>query len=80
MRCAESASLIRGTAVRRAARFGRSGSPRQEPIRAAALRQDLYAWMARVRERRGGAGEQVVRTKEQCENMRSLGYVDAACR
>jgi hypothetical protein len=36
--------------------------------------------MARVRSRPAGAGEKLQLTKEQCENMRSLGYVGEGCR
>ena len=76
--------LIRDTRSGDEELYGLEGDPKekqnlakQQPIRAAALRQDLFAWMARVRERRAGAGEKSSLTKEQCENMRSLGYLGA---
>ena len=51
----------------------------EQPIRASKLRQELFSWMAHVRSRPAGAGERLKLTPEQCENMRSLGYLEA-CR
>lgn len=50
-----------------------------EPLRATELRQELHSWMARLRSRPAGLGEKEQLTPAQCENMRSLGYVEG-CR
>src|SRR6185436_9373101 len=51
-----------------------------EPLRAAQLRQQLFAFMAEVRSRPAGTGGKSTPTPEQCENMRALGYVGAGCK
>lgn len=75
--------LIRNTRTGEEQLFDLERDPRErrdvlseEPLRAAQLRQELHAFMARVRSRPLGAGQKVELTKEQCENMRSLGYLD----
>jgi arylsulfatase A-like enzyme len=51
-----------------------------EPLRAAYYRQALHAWTLQLA-RRGPAGsEQAELSREQCENLRSLGYVQSECR
>jgi hypothetical protein len=50
-----------------------------QPLRAAYYRQELQHWVAGLLARpaeRTGAGRL---TREQCENMRGLGYVVADC-
>jgi arylsulfatase len=51
-----------------------------EPIRAAYYRQALHAWTLQLA-RRGPAGsEQAELSREQCENLKSLGYIQSECR
>jgi arylsulfatase A-like enzyme len=51
-----------------------------EPLRAAYYRQALHAWTLKLA-RRGPAGsERAELSREQCENLKSLGYVQSECR
>jgi arylsulfatase A-like enzyme len=51
-----------------------------EPLRAAYYRQALHAWTLRLA-RRGPAGsEQAELSREQCENLKALGYIQSECR
>jgi arylsulfatase A-like enzyme len=49
------------------------------PLRAAYYRQALHAWTLRLARRRPSSGEDTVLTCEQCENLRSLGYIEGDC-
>jgi arylsulfatase A-like enzyme len=50
------------------------------PLRAAYYRQALHAWTLELARRsRGGAGTEATLTCEQCENLRSLGYIQGDC-
>jgi arylsulfatase A-like enzyme len=51
-----------------------------EPLRAAYYRQALHAWTLQLA-RRGPAGaEQAELSRDQCENLKALGYVQGECR
>jgi arylsulfatase A-like enzyme len=50
------------------------------PLRAAQLRQQLFAFLAEARSRPAGSGGRSTPTPEQCENMRTLGYVGEGCK
>jgi arylsulfatase A-like enzyme len=53
---------------------------RSEPLRAAYYRQALHAWTLQLA-RRGPAGQEAAElSREQCENLRSLGYIQGECR
>ncbi len=52
----------------------------QEPIRSAYYRQALHQWVASLARSGGGAGEEAILTREQCENLRSLGYITGDCK
>ncbi len=72
----------RGVALRPRGGPGRDARRRRrrEPLRAAYYRQALHPWTLQLA-RRGPAGsEQAELTCEQCENLRSLGYVQGECR
>ncbi len=56
----------------------RDATPDQ-PLRAAYYRQALYHWTLRLGQRPGG-GEEAQLTREQCENLKALGYTAAQCR
>jgi arylsulfatase A-like enzyme len=47
-----------------------------ELLRIAYYREALDLWLSRLRGRHAGAGERALLSPEQCENMRSLGYVE----
>lgn len=47
-----------------------------ESLRLAYHREALDLWLSRLRGRRAGTGERALLSPEQCENMRSLGYVE----
>jgi hypothetical protein len=51
----------------------------EEPLRAAYYRQALHAWTLRLSRRAPGGGETAELTCEQCENLRSLGYIQGDC-
>jgi len=51
----------------------------EEPLRAAYYRQALHAWTLRLARRRPGGSETAELTCEQCENLRSLGYIQGDC-
>jgi len=51
-----------------------------EPLRAAYYRQALHAWTLQLA-RRGPAGSDLAElSREQCENLKALGYVQSECR
>jgi len=50
-----------------------------EPLRAAYYRQALHAWTLKLA-RRPVASEQAEVSREQCENLKALGYVQSECR
>jgi len=51
-----------------------------EPLRAAYYRQALHAWTLQLARRRPSGGEQAELSREQCENLKALGYVQTECR
>jgi arylsulfatase A-like enzyme len=51
-----------------------------EPLREAYYRQALHAWTLQLARRRPSGGEQAQLSKEQCENLKALGYVQTGCR
>jgi arylsulfatase A-like enzyme len=52
----------------------------EQPVRAAYYRQELHHWIGRLGQRSGTEAEAVKPTREQCENMRSMGYVPSGCQ
>jgi arylsulfatase A-like enzyme len=51
-----------------------------QPLRAAYYRQALHAWTLELARRaRGGGDREATLTCEQCENLRSLGYIQGDC-
>jgi arylsulfatase A-like enzyme len=51
-----------------------------EPLRAAYYRQALHGWTLQLARRRPAGSEQAELSREQCENLKSLGYVESECR
>jgi arylsulfatase len=51
----------------------------EEPLRTAYYRQALHAWTLRLARRGPGGSEAAELTCEQCENLRSLGYIQGDC-
>jgi arylsulfatase A-like enzyme len=51
-----------------------------EPLREAYYRQALHAWTLQLARRRPSGGEQAQLSREQCENLKALGYVQTECR
>ena len=51
-----------------------------DPIRAAYFRQALHQWVAGLARPRAGVSEEAVLTREQCENLKSLGYITGDCK
>lgn len=49
------------------------------PLRAAYYRQALHAWTLRLVRRRAASGDDTAPTCEQCQNLRSLGYIQSDC-
>ena len=53
----------------------------EEPLRAAYYRQALHAWTLRLARRvPGGGAEEAQVSREQCENLKSLGYITGDCK
>jgi arylsulfatase len=50
-----------------------------EPLRAAYYRQALHAWTLKLARRGPAASEEARVTCEQCENLKSLGYIQGDC-
>jgi arylsulfatase A-like enzyme len=50
-----------------------------EPIRAAYYRESLQVFIKTLGRGAGGGGEEARLTREQCENLRALGYLTAEC-
>jgi arylsulfatase A-like enzyme len=51
-----------------------------EPLRTAYYRQALHAWTLRLA-RRGPTGSETAElSREQCENLKALGYIQSECR
>jgi arylsulfatase A-like enzyme len=48
---------------------------RREPVRLAYYRQGLQDWVGRLQPRDAGSGQGAELTPEQCENLKSLGYL-----
>ncbi len=51
-----------------------------EPLRAAYYRQALHAWTLKLARRGPASSEQAELSREQCENLKSLGYIHSECR
>ena len=51
-----------------------------EPLREAYYEQALHAWTLQLARRRPSGGEQAQLSKEQCENLKALGYIQTECR
>jgi arylsulfatase A-like enzyme len=51
-----------------------------EPLRAAYYRQALHAWTLQLARRGPAGGETAELSPEQCENLKSLGYIQGECR
>lgn len=52
----------------------------EEPMLAAFYREALHQWLAGLAGPQTGAAEAAKPTREQCENLKALGYTDAECR
>jgi arylsulfatase A-like enzyme len=50
-----------------------------ERVRTAYYRESLHAWMKTLGRSPGASGDEARLTKEQCENLRALGYITAEC-
>jgi arylsulfatase A-like enzyme len=48
----------------------------RRPVRAAFYRQALHHWISGLGRRARPAGEEATLTREQCENLKALGYLD----
>jgi arylsulfatase A-like enzyme len=51
-----------------------------EPLRTAYYRQALHSWTLRLAQRGPAGGETAELSREQCENLKSLGYIQGECR
>jgi arylsulfatase A-like enzyme len=51
----------------------------EQPVRAAYYRQELLHWIVRLGQRRGAEAEAVKPTREECQNMKAIGYLAAEC-
>jgi arylsulfatase len=52
----------------------------EEPLRAAYYRQALHAWTLRLARRSPAPGAEAARlSREQCENLKALGYIQSEC-
>ncbi len=52
----------------------------REPLRTAYYRQELHAWTLQLARRGPARTEQAELSREQCENLKALGYIQGACR
>jgi arylsulfatase len=52
----------------------------REPLRTAYYRQELHAWTLRLARRGPARTEQAELSREQCENLKALGYIQSECR
>jgi arylsulfatase A-like enzyme len=52
----------------------------KEPILAAYYREALHHWVAGLPRPKTGPVEHATLTREQCENLKSLGYIDQQCK
>jgi arylsulfatase A-like enzyme len=52
----------------------------EQPVRAAYYRQELHHWIVRLGQRRAAGAEAVKPTREQCDNLNSIGYVPPECK
>jgi hypothetical protein len=48
-------------------------------VRASYYRQELLHWIVRLGQRRGAEAEAVKPTREECQNMKAIGYLAAEC-
>jgi arylsulfatase A-like enzyme len=51
-----------------------------EPLLEAYYRQALHAWTLQLARRGPSGGEQAQLSREQCENLKALGYLQTGCR
>ncbi len=51
-----------------------------EPLRAAYYRQALHAWTLKLARRAPAGSERAELSRDQCENLKALGYVQSECR
>jgi arylsulfatase A-like enzyme len=51
----------------------------RDPVRAAYYRESLHTWMKTMARGAGADGEEARLTREQCENLRALGYITTQC-
>jgi arylsulfatase A-like enzyme len=51
----------------------------EQPVRASYYRQELLHWIVRLGQRRGAEAEAVKPTREECQNMKAIGYLAAEC-
>jgi arylsulfatase len=51
-----------------------------QPLRAAYYRQALHAWTLQLARRGPVASETAQLSREQCENLKALGYIQSECR
>jgi arylsulfatase A-like enzyme len=52
----------------------------EEPLRAAYYRQALHAWTLRLARRAPGGEEAARVSRDQCENLKALGYIQGECK
>ena len=52
----------------------------REPLRTAYYRQELHAWTLKLARRGPARTEQAELSRDQCENLKALGYIQGACR
>ena len=52
----------------------------REPLRTAYYRQELHAWTLQLARRGPARSEQAELSREQCENLKALGYIQGECR
>jgi len=51
----------------------------EEPLRTAYYRQALHAWTLRLARRTPVGSEAAQVSREQCENLKALGYIQSEC-
>ena len=51
----------------------------RDPVRAAYYRESLHTWMRTLARGARSDGEEARLTREQCENLRALGYITTQC-
>jgi hypothetical protein len=51
-----------------------------QPLRTSYYRQALHHWTLGLARRGAVGGEQAELSREQCENLKALGYIQSECR